>query len=166
MTQYFPFSPNILVPYQFSPTIDGQLANAYVVWSLFGKRYYLTLTDLSGVLIVSLPVIGTENAIPLQGLEWADGIMTGTIDTSVVQGIYFPPGTTIDLVIKGCTPAGYGGKRRCLITNQTQFQYQAPFIGIPTIYGQVSHDVNIIGGYAKNSAVIFRQGSQTFEVDP
>src|SRR5271165_3488747 len=58
---YFPFTPNINSPFQFTPVLDGSQYNAVVTWNLFAQRYYINLYASDGTPIFSLPVIGSTN---------------------------------------------------------------------------------------------------------
>jgi len=50
-TTYTAFTPSPYAPFSFKPTLDGQVYQATVSWSLFGRRWYLSVTTLSGQLI-------------------------------------------------------------------------------------------------------------------
>ena len=62
----FPFQPSPNAPFQFSPTLDGNVYNVIVTYNLWGfdttgisKRPYINVYDLSGNLIVSKPMIAS-----------------------------------------------------------------------------------------------------------
>ena len=60
MTTYYAFAPgNTAPPFQFQPTLDGNVYNATVGWNLSGKRWYLTLTDLNNNLVFCQPLIAS-----------------------------------------------------------------------------------------------------------
>lgn len=59
MTTFVDFKPSLQGPFQFQPTLDGAVYNVIVTWNIFGRRYYVNLYDLSGSLIVSIPLIGS-----------------------------------------------------------------------------------------------------------
>lgn len=59
MTTVTPFVPSLLAPFQFQPTLDGQVYTVIVTWNLAGQRYYVNVYTLQGVLIASLPLIGS-----------------------------------------------------------------------------------------------------------
>jgi hypothetical protein len=163
MTTYTPFVPNAKAPFQFSAVLDGVTYAVSVPWSLFGRRYYVTVYDESQTLLFALPLIGSPAALPIQNIEWFNRLVTVT----TVEDHPFAPGTVADLMIKGQTPSVYSGLRRCEIINVTQFTYSlTTYPGSASVFGQVSHDVNIAEGYVRSSSLVFRDGSQTFEVDP
>lgn len=55
----FDFTPSQQVPFQFQPTLDGQTYTLIVTWNLFGRRYYVNVYTLDGVLIEAIPLIGS-----------------------------------------------------------------------------------------------------------
>jgi len=65
MTTYFQYQENNSSNFQFQPTLDGQVYNAVVTYNIFGKRNYLTITDLRNNLIFSLPVIGSPDGFDI-----------------------------------------------------------------------------------------------------
>lgn len=58
MTTYL-FQPSNTTPFQFQPTLDGNIYTCLVKWNLFGQRYYLECSDLSGNLIFSVAMVGS-----------------------------------------------------------------------------------------------------------
>ncbi len=59
MTTIFSFSPSQTAPFQFQPTLDGQVYTVTVPWSLFGQRYYVNIAQLDGTPVALLPLIGS-----------------------------------------------------------------------------------------------------------
>jgi hypothetical protein len=55
----FPFTPSQSSPFQFQPTLDGTVYTVIVTWNLFGRRYYVNIYDLSGVLILCTAMVGS-----------------------------------------------------------------------------------------------------------
>lgn len=55
----FPFVPSSTTPFQFQPTLDGQVYTCTVKASLWEQRYYLEVMTLGGVLIVFIPMVGS-----------------------------------------------------------------------------------------------------------
>lgn len=51
------FQPTSSAPFQFQPTLDGQVYTAIVTWGLFGQRWYLNIYSLSGDRILSIPLV-------------------------------------------------------------------------------------------------------------
>lgn len=59
MTTFIDFTPSVSAPFQFQPTLDGDVYNCIITWNVFGQRYYINIYDLSQNLIVCLPLIGS-----------------------------------------------------------------------------------------------------------
>lgn len=55
----FAFVPSSTSPFSFQPTFDGATYNVTVTWNIFGLRYYLNCSDMSGNPIFTLPLIGS-----------------------------------------------------------------------------------------------------------
>ena len=58
-TQIYPFTPSTTANFQFQPTLDGNVYTVTVTWNVFGERYYVNIYTLGGVLVVSLPMVGS-----------------------------------------------------------------------------------------------------------
>jgi len=160
--QVFSFIESTLSPYTFNPTVDGRVVAAKVVWSLFGKRYYLRMTELAGGVIFLLPVIGSLEGFNILSLAWRRGQVY--ITTSYPHD--YTVANTIDLTVRGCLPEGYNGRFRCFIPNPQQIVYDVPvYPGEPLQFGFVNYDIDIAAGYF-DSTVIYRSANQQFEVSP
>ena len=61
MTTYTQFSPAINQNFSFQPTLDGQLYNVVVTWSLFGQRWVVNAYGLSGALVFQKPLIASPD---------------------------------------------------------------------------------------------------------
>lgn len=158
----FDFAPSTLAPFQFAPTLDGQIYTAIVTWNLFAQRWYLNLYTLGGALIVSTALIGSNVGVTLSAIAWDLGAVTAT--TSAPHR--YPIGATLNLAISGVAPAGYNGSVSALVTGPRTFTYPlAAFPGLAAVLGAVAYDINLVGAYFASS-VAFRQASQQFEVSP
>lgn len=158
----FDFAPTLQANYQFTPTLDGSQYTALVNWNLFGQRYYLNVSDLEGNLVACLALVGSPDSVNLQALSWLRGRVTAV--TAVPHG--YPVGSSIELTVSGVTPDDYNGTYLCLVTAANQLQYDlADFPGASTGLGRVSYDIDLMGGYFA-STLVFRSGSQQFEVSP
>lgn len=56
MTIYTQFTPSVTQNFSFQPTLDGQVCNLIVTWSLFGQRWLVNVYDLSNNLIFARPL--------------------------------------------------------------------------------------------------------------
>ena len=61
MTTYTDFAPSAteVPPFQFAPTLDGEVYNATATWNVFGQRWYLNIYSSSGDLILATPIVGS-----------------------------------------------------------------------------------------------------------
>jgi len=51
--------------FSFQATLDGNAYTVSVPWNLYGQRYYVLVSTLSGTLVVALPRISGTTANPL-----------------------------------------------------------------------------------------------------
>jgi hypothetical protein len=162
MTTFFNFTPAVTSAFQFQPTLDGQVYTATIVWSLFGQRYYLKLTDLSGNLIVYEALAGSDTGVNISTLTWSQGQVTLT--TAAPHG--YDIGSVIDLTVSGCAPDGYNGTFLCQITGPNTLTYAlAANPGVATGFGALTYDISLVSGYF-TSTLVFRQPNMQFEVSP
>lgn len=61
MSQTFQFRPTAIQPFQFQPTLDGAVYTCFVLWGLFGQRWYVWLYALNGTRVLTIPLIGSPN---------------------------------------------------------------------------------------------------------
>lgn len=162
MTTRFDFQPSLAAPFAFQPTLDGQVYNATVTWSLFGRRYYLNITALDGTRVVTEALVGSTTGIALESISWANG----KASASAPSPHGYKTGNVIELTISGAVPDAYNGRVPCLITGPRTFSYAlAADPGMATVFGTASYDVDLAGGYFESS-IVFRQAAQQFEINP
>jgi hypothetical protein len=161
--EVFPFTESILQPYTFNPTMDQRVVAARVVWSLFGKRYYLRMSELTGTPIFLLPVIGSLEGFSVLSLNW----LRGQVYMTTTYPHDYRVGSTLILTIRGCAPNGYNGRTRAYIPNPRQIIYNQPiYPGQPLQFGFVNYDINIAAGYFNTSRIVYRTANRQFEVSP
>lgn len=161
MTTLFNFTPSAVAPYSFQPTLDGAVYNAVVTWNLFGRRYYLNLYQLDGTLVACEALVGSPTGVVLQGISWASGLVTAT--TAQPHG--YAVTATVELTVSGCSPDAYNGTFGCLIMGFSTFTYPLATAPLPaTVLGAVAYDIDLVDGYFATSSLVFRDGSQQFEV--
>lgn len=150
-------------PFQFNATLDGQVYLGLVPWGLFGRRYYLRLSGLDGTLIFNKALVASPGAMAIEALTWVNGYVR--VKTTLPHG--YKVLDTVALTVTGCLPDLYNGRVRALITKRDEFIYPfADNLGAGTRFGLVSYDINLADGYFNMSTLIFREGSQQFEVTP
>jgi hypothetical protein len=164
MTTYFPFTPSAAQAFNFQPTLDGQEYNVTVVWSLFGQRYYVTCTTLTGALIFHVPLIGSSVGNNIQAASWDASSNTATITTVLPHG--FKVGRIINLTIVDMHPDTYNGAQICCAINRTQLTF--PITSDPgtvSTLGSIQYNINLAAGYFA-STLVYRTTNDTFEVSP
>ena len=76
MTTYIDFTQSTVQNFQFQATLDGEVYVVDVFWLLFGQRWYITITDLSGNIIVTRAMVGS----PIDyDISLTDGYFTSTL---------------------------------------------------------------------------------------
>jgi hypothetical protein len=151
-------------PFTFQPTLDNNQYTVTVTWSLFGQRFYVNCYTLSGVLVFSMPLIGSMIGTNLQAVSWDGNTGTVTATTNGPHG--YEVGSVINLTVINCTPTAYNGTFAANVINKTQFTYDvASFPGAVAALGSVQYNINIAAGYFA-STLIYRTENQQFEVSP
>lgn len=159
----FPFLPSNTSLFQFQPTLDGNLYSASVPWNVAGQRYYIALFALDGTRVLTLPLVGSDNADPIESLSWHNGF----VDAVTVRPHGYIVGKTIDLTILGCAPVAYNGRVRGWVTGRSSFQYPLAVDPGPAVqFGLADYVVDLTAGYFKDSRLVFRSSNATFEVSP
>ena len=85
MTTIIDFTPNASSVFQFQATLDAQVYNCSVPWSLFGARFYLRIVALNGTVILYTALIGSASPINIASLAWSLGAVTVT--TAAPHGV-------------------------------------------------------------------------------
>lgn len=163
---FYPFTPQpTSPPFEFQPTLDGNDWGAVVTWNAFGQRWYITLSNASAQRVFTQALIGSPEAVDLQTVTWANGrvFITGIIPWSTLG---FVPGVTYEITVRNCLPDAYNGRRlQALAHDEVTLSYPlAVPPGNAIGLGQGSYDIDMAGLYFKTSTLVFRQGTQQFEV--
>lgn len=156
------FQPSSTAPFQFQPTLDGDVYNVVVTWNLFGARYYVSIYQLDGALVVTLPLIGSASGVNVSSLAWSGGVVTAT--TEAPHG--YAVASVVALTVAGCAPDAYNGQFDCVVTGPSTLTYQlADDPGSFTQLGTIAYDISLVDGYF-DTTMVFREASQSFEVSP
>lgn len=162
MTTFIDFVPPTNTPFEFSPTLDGAQYNATVTWNLFGRRWYVNVYDLGGLLIFSVPMIGSQTGITIANGSWANGRVT--ITTTMPHE--YTVGQIVEFTVAECLPDAYNGKQKCEIASANSYIYDlAANPGTFTALGTTHYNINIAGGYFA-STLVYRVSSNQIEVSP
>ena len=73
---YYPFTPSVDTPFQFSPTLDGNVYTVIVTFNLFGQRYYINLYTVQGTLLICTALVASPvgyNINLIAGVQAPDG---------------------------------------------------------------------------------------------
>jgi hypothetical protein len=164
--QTYPFMPQAagnVVPFAFEPVIDRQTFAGLVTWNVAGQRWYITLMDEDGIVILHLALTGSPVGQGIETLTWENGFAMGRL----VVPSAFRIGDTRELVVSDCTPAGFNGRHRVLLTGPQSFMYpMAVNPGLVTRVGTISFDLDLLGGYGYEAEMVYRYANQRFEVTP
>lgn len=165
MPSYVQFIPQATQAFTFSATLDGAPVTCQVPWNLFANRWYLSLTDTSGLLIVYRALAASPDPIVIKSMTWDadDGVFVETVTPHMLEFM-----STCNLTIRGVNPIVLNGVWPCFVTGPTTFNYQPTGLQIAPIqsFGQMSYDINLGEGYFTVSTLVFRQSTQLFEIGP
>lgn len=163
MTTYIPFVPNVQGPFTFQPVLDGITYAASVRWNTAAQRWYLTVVQLDGARVVTLPLISSPSGAAIENVVWANG--TVTIKTATPLG--YQIGTTVQLTVTGCVPVALNATWSALITDIDTFTFA--LTGDPgdaTQLGRATYNINMVASYFSTSVLVYREDTTTFEVTP
>jgi hypothetical protein len=159
----FPFIPSPTGPFQFQPTLDGDPSTVVVVWELAGQRYYLNVLTSRGVLVCSVPMIGSDARRGIVRVDWFRGVVTITTADPHQLDI----GGVARLNISGITPDDYNGDVEAFVSGPDTFTYPLAVEPIASVsaLGSYSYDINLLAGYY-SSKLVWRTANNSFEVSP
>jgi hypothetical protein len=157
VTTYVGFLPSTTAAFQFQATFDGTPYNVVVPWLEFGQRYYINVYDLAGNLILARGLSASSTKLQAS-FTW----LRGTV-TAVTQGPHNVPVGTVANITASDTGLGYDGSYQAVATGPNVLTYSLAVSPSQTGSGNVSQDVNLIGGYFKTSTLVFRAATQQFE---
>lgn len=162
MTTITPFVPSTIAPFSFQPTLDGQVYTVTALWSLFGQRYFLNCSDLTGNLVFYLPLIGSSPALQVQDASW----FPNTVTLTTVSPHGYQIGVPINVNVSGMVPTAFNGNYQALAINATQMTYEIDSNpGSLVQQGTVSYDINLAAGYF-DSTLVYRTQNMQFEISP
>jgi hypothetical protein len=162
VTTYYPFAPNNLQTFSFTPFFDGNQYFCTVTWNLFGQRYYVNCYDTQNNLVFTIPLITNPKSLNIASLSWSPASLRATVTTVNPHGLKI--GTVARLTLTGDNPSTYDGEFDCSVTSANSFFYAlsadpGAVIGL----GTASFIISMTRGYF-NSTLVFRNGQ--LEVNP
>jgi hypothetical protein len=157
MTTTVQFTPQTNAIFQFQATLDGQVYQCTINWNLFGARYYLTITSLSGQWIVTEPLTGTPLGYDLASLSVSNNIASAVTTANHT----FTVGSVVPLAIAGNTPTGYNGVYECNITgvNSFTFALNQPLTAATTL-GTANYNMSLTAGYFASTMTYYPDNGQ------
>jgi hypothetical protein len=163
MTTVTAFAPSATAapPFQFQAQLDGATYNVSVTWNVYGQRWYIGIYDLSGNLVLFRPMTGSGAKIQ-SVLSWADWTATAALQSPH----NIPVGAVANVDVSD-TGLAYDGAQQVLAVDPMTLTFPlSTDPGQSGVTGNISQDVNLVGGYFKTSTLIYRPGTGQFEVTP
>lgn len=158
----FPFKPNPSGPFTFQPTLDGRNCSAEVIWSVFGKRWYLRLFDFDGTLLAFTAVVGSSEFQVVEGLAW-DQLRGKVIVTTGEHGLAL--GTQRVFTIRGASPDAFNGTFLMTVETPTTLSYaKTDDPGSLVKTGVWGREIDLVAGYFTTSRLVYREAAKRFEV--
>lgn len=158
MSTFVDFVPSTTAAFSFQATMAGQQYNVTITWNVFGQRYYYTVTDLGGNLILCRALAASGPVIP-STFTWSNGV--AYVATSVNHNV--PVGSVANVNISQ-TKSGLDGNVQVLSTGPTAFTYQLlADPGVEPTSGVVNFSLNLVSGYILGGWLLFHYPTQQFE---
>lgn len=154
------FTPSTQSVFSFQAQIGGSQYTVTVTWNLVGQRYYVTVSDLNGTVIVTRPLISCGPQLPA-AFSWDD---SGTATATTTSPHNVPLGSVANIYASQ-TESGFDGAYQMLATGPNTLTY--PLATDPSQTGPLNGAINFIqnmvspqipGGY-----LLFRYETQQFE---
>lgn len=163
MTTYIDFQPSQQQVFRFQPLLDGDTYDIEVVWSLFGQRYYLNCSALNGERLFSLPLVGSPNGKTIESCTW-DG---DTVFVKLSRPHKYELGSITRVNISRCVPDTFNGDFEVSVETPDTVSYsQMSDPGNLTTPGLMTYNINIVAAYFNESTLVYRTGSNQFEITP
>jgi hypothetical protein len=155
------FVPSTVSPFTFQATIAGTQYTCAVLWSPYGQRYYIQVSDLSGNVLLYRPLIACGPQL-VAAFSWANGTAT-----AVAQAAHnVPIGSVVNVWISQ-TGLGFDGGFQALATGPLTLTYPLasnPLTNVAApINGAINFNQNMIADVIKGGYLLFRYETQQFE---
>lgn len=159
MSTFVNFTPSTLSAFTFQPKLNGTLYNATVTWNVYRQDYYITISTLSGVLVVCEALVAS-GPIFQSLFTWAVGTVTATV--TINHNV--PVGWVAKAVISQ-TGTNFDGGYEVLSTSPTTLTYNVAnndSTSAQPIGGVVNFNLNLVAGY-NIGWLLFHDNTQQFE---
>lgn len=93
-----PFNPSPNANFQFQASLDGNTYNVILTWNVYAQRYYVNIYDLTGVEILSRPLVASPDEANISltaGYFETTMIYRGSQATFEIPGILIPVVVTV-----------------------------------------------------------------------
>lgn len=157
MTTLIDFTPTTQSLFTFQATLNGAQYNVAVPWNIFGERYYVSITDLSGTPVLYRALCGTGPTWQ-SAFTWSNG--TALVTTQVVHNI---PVGGVGMLTVTSTGTGFDGTYQALATGPLTLTYLlASQPATVAVTGNAALALNLVEGYNLGS-LVFHDDTQQFE---
>lgn len=159
MTTFVSFVPSTISAFSFQPTLGGNPYIVTVLWNVFRQGYYISVSDISGNLILYRSLVATGPSYPAS-FSWAQGTVTAALTAN-----HNVPICSVVAVNISETDSGFDGTYQALSTGAQTLTYPLPANPNQSnpISGNVNFALNLVSGYVANGWLVFHYDSQTFE---
>lgn len=165
MSTFIDFSPPPRAAFRFEPILEGATYAAVCTWSLFGRRWYLSLYSPTNTRILTVPMVGSPDPLVLTSATWDPIRRLVAITTAAPHRV--PLGAVVQRTVRGVSPAGYDGTFDLRATSPTGFVYDLNIDPGPAgMLGTLAADVNLLAGYATTATIVYRETTKQIEVGP
>lgn len=159
MSSLVTFTPSTTTPFSFQATLSD--TNQYVIavpWNVADERWYVSVSDVAGNLIVYRGLCGSGPVIQ-SAFSWANGV--ATVQCSQPHNVIVPRLANIWV---SQTDTSFDGGYVALATSATTMTYLLPTNPQQSLpqQGQLSFPLNLLAGYV-SAWLIFHSETMQFE---
>lgn len=153
------FAPSTSALFSFQAQLGQAQYTVSTPWNVFGQRYYVTVSDANGNVVLNTPLIACGPQV-VSAFAWEDGV--AQVTTSAPHNV--PVGQLANVYISQ-TDSGFDGAYQALSTGPDTLTY--PLLANPNqatpISGAVNFSRNLIAGVIAGAYLLFRYETQQFE---
>ena len=157
MSTLVDFIPSNIAAFQFQPTLNGTQYSLTVPWNLFAQDYYISLSDLTGNLILYRSL--TASGPSLQAVfSWSEQV--ATVVTALNHNV---PVGQIASARASQTGTGFDGFYNALSLGPTSMSYPLAVNPQTSPQGTLSFPLNLVAGVLDNCFLFYSDTTQQFE---
>lgn len=117
--EIFEFAPPPDDAFRFSPVIDGETYEAAVEWSIFGRRWFLRLSEPGGALALYTAVVESPVLARVDSLRWDQA--RGRVILTAEHAL--PIGAVVQMTVRGSLPETYNGNFDMAVESPNTLSY-------------------------------------------